>query len=307
MKIKKLLVASIISIMIFSSYLFYAQAAVGNHSGSSKSSSSSSRSSSSSSSSSRSSGSYGGTSTRTSGGSSGIGGLVVLIIIIAGVYYLKSKKVNINNFAEDFAKNMGDAINNNLNNNFNSQNVISKIHEKDPSFSESKFIEWSNEVFITLQQAWTKKDWKIIRPFECESLFRQHQLQLQEYIDQKKVNIVSNICITSSSISSFTSDEQYDYLTVKMSVNMHDYIMDEETKKIIERDPNETYYSNYELVYMRSIGVTTNASTSNMSTTNCPNCGAPTQITSAGECEYCHSVITTGQHDWVLCQLKCNE
>ena len=36
-------------------------------------------------------------------------------------------------------------------------------------------------------------------------------------------------------------------------------------------------------------------------TTNCPNCGAPTEITSSGRCQYCgHSVITTEEHDWVL-------
>ena len=36
--------------------------------------------------------------------------------------------------------------------------------------------------------------------------------------------------------------------------------------------------------------------------TNCPNCGAPTQVTSSGECEYCHSVITNGDFGWVLNQ-----
>ena len=51
---------------------------------------------------------------------------------------------------------------------------------------------------------------------------------------------------------------------------------------------------------IRKKGVKTKEGLSNMSTTNCPNCGAPTQITSAGQCEYCGSVITTGEHDWVL-------
>ena len=37
---------------------------------------------------------------------------------------------------------------------------------------------------------------------------------------------------------------------------------------------------------------------------NCPNCGAPTQITSAGRCEYCGSVITTGEYNWVLSNLE---
>ena len=39
-------------------------------------------------------------------------------------------------------------------------------------------------------------------------------------------------------------------------------------------------------------------------TTNCPNCGAPTKITSAGRCEYCDSIILTGEHGWVLANLE---
>ena len=32
--------------------------------------------------------------------------------------------------------------------------------------------------------------------------------------------------------------------------------------------------------------------TDEIKTTNCPNCGAPTTITSAGQCEYCGSEYT---------------
>ena len=56
----------------------------------------------------------------------------------------------------------------------------------------------------------------------------------------------------------------------------------------------------YLMTFNRKKGVLTKAGTSNKSTTNCPNCGAPTEITSSGQCEYCDSVITTGEHDWVL-------
>ena len=60
----------------------------------------------------------------------------------------------------------------------------------------------------------------------------------------------------------------------------------------------------YIMTFIRTAGVKTSVGTSNKSTTNCPNCGAPTQITSAGQCEYCDSVITTGEHDWVLSDIK---
>ena len=39
-------------------------------------------------------------------------------------------------------------------------------------------------------------------------------------------------------------------------------------------------------------------------TISCPNCGAPTKITSSGKCEYCGSIITTGEHGWVLDKLE---
>ena len=37
---------------------------------------------------------------------------------------------------------------------------------------------------------------------------------------------------------------------------------------------------------------------------NCPNCGAPTNITSSGKCSYCGSVITTKDYGWVLAGLE---
>ena len=40
------------------------------------------------------------------------------------------------------------------------------------------------------------------------------------------------------------------------------------------------------------------------STKFCPYCGAPTEITSSGKCEYCGSVITTGEHSWALSNLE---
>ena len=51
---------------------------------------------------------------------------------------------------------------------------------------------------------------------------------------------------------------------------------------------------------MRKRGVKTDTKLSNLSTVSCPNCGAPLKMTAAGKCEYCESIITTGDHDWVM-------
>ena len=87
---------------------------------------------------------------------------------------------------------------------------------------------------------------------------------------------------------------------------MRDYVTDE-TGKVLESDPNKDWYMEYTMTFNRKVGVKTQAGLSNKSTTNCPNCGAPTTVTSSGKCDYCKSVITTGEHDWVLSDIRSRE
>ena len=47
-------------------------------------------------------------------------------------------------------------------------------------------------------------------------------------------------------------------------------------------------------------GVTPHMSVPSELVPRCPNCGAPLEISSSGVCEYCGSVVTTGQYSWVL-------
>ncbi len=186
----------------------------------------------------------------------------------------------------------------------NTKQVATQIRQIDPMFSEDNFLAWTKEVFIKLQTAWTKKDWSIIRPFESNELFEQHNSQLQEFIERGRTNIVERINVTSATLYSFKQDGDKETLKVTLKAVMRDYIIDDSTKRVLEGNPNVDQYMTYRLTFIRKAGVKTKPGTNSKSTTNCPNCGAPTQITSAGKCEYCGSVITTGEHDWVLSNLE---
>ena len=181
--------------------------------------------------------------------------------------------------------------------------VASQIRETDPEFSAEKFIGWAQEVFMKIQEAWTARDWKPIRPFESETLFNTHKQQLEEYIRLNKINVIEKIGIKHCSLKSFTIDGDKEVLVVLLNAVMRDYVIDADTKKVLESDPNRDWYMKYEMTFNRKTGVKTHPGMSNMSTTNCPNCGAPTEITSAGQCPYCGSIITNGEHDWVLTNL----
>ncbi len=178
--------------------------------------------------------------------------------------------------------------------------VAEEIRSIDPAFSSDKFIGFAREVFMKIQEAWTTKDWRPIRPFESETLFNQHKQQLDEYIRLGKTNVVEKIAIKHCSLHSFRQDGDKEVLTVWLNAVMRDYVIDDATKKVLESDPNRDWYMRYEMVFNRKAGVKTDPGKKGNTITNCPNCGAPTEVTSSGQCAYCGSVITNGEHDWVL-------
>jgi len=185
----------------------------------------------------------------------------------------------------------------------NTASIESAIKNYDSQFSSGKFLGWSEEVFMTIQQAWTSRDWDKIRPFEKEELYRKHQLQLQEYINNGTINVVERINVNQTYLYKYVRDAEYEYLTVYLQARMNDYIIDENTKQVVRGDRDKEYHTKYLLTFMRKTGVVTNPATSNMSTKQCPHCGAPLAITSAGKCEYCDTIVTTGEFDWVLSDL----
>lgn len=178
--------------------------------------------------------------------------------------------------------------------------VTNIIHRFDPYFSSDKFVGFAREVFMKIQEAWTTKDWRPIRPFESEALFNQHKQQLDEYTRLGKTNVVEKIGIKHCSLHEFRQDGDKEVLVVWLNAIMRDYVIDDATKKVLESDPNRDWFMKYEMVFNRKAGLKTEAGKKGTSITNCPNCGAPTEVTSAGQCTYCGSVITNGEHDWVL-------
>ena len=177
-----------------------------------------------------------------------------------------------------------------------------EIRRTDPNFSEEAFLAWANEVFITLNVAWTKQDWKMIRPFESEELFREHSMQLDEYIRNGTVNYLERVAVKDSFIDRYYVDQNKEYIVVKMRTNMIDYVKETETGRILAGSTTQLWEMVHTLTFMRTAGVQTVEHPETLHVTNCPNCGAPTEITSAGECPYCKSVITSGTFNWVLCK-----
>lgn len=186
----------------------------------------------------------------------------------------------------------------------NSTSVFYKIQAVDEFFNEDKFLAWAKNLFVKLQNAWTERNWEEIRTFETEELFEQHSIQLKQYIDKKQINVMDRIAVNYAKLYSFSQDNDKDTLKILLNSSMIDYIKDEVTGNILMGDTQTRRTKTYLMTFIRKKGLKTQESTSDVKTSNCPNCGAPTKVTSSGKCEYCGSIITKGNHDWVLSNIE---
>ena len=229
-------------------------------------------------------------------------GFIVLVIIIIYILVRRKKAKQLGSDAGYINQQVQQQVQNDIVMDY-TESVAAQVRESDPDFSAEKFLGWSQEVFMKIQEAWTTRDWKVIRPFESENLFNAHKQQLDEYIRMNKINVIEKVGIKHCSLKSYTVDGDKEVMVVALNAILRDYVVDATTRNVLESDPNRDWYMKYEMTFNRKVGVKTRPGLSNMSTTNCPNCGAPTEITSSGQCPYCGSVITNGEHDWVLSNL----
>lgn len=233
------------------------------------------------------------------GGNGGTAFFIIIVIII--IIYSKKHTGNVQRPRNMYVPNRANTDNVTKD---RSLQVARQIVAIDPLFSEEKFISFTKELFVKLQNAWTARDWESMRLFETPELFEQHKAQVQGYIDTNRINVMDRIAVNYAYLYTFKQTEEKEILEVVLKSTMKDYIIDATTKELLEGSKTQDRQTLYKLTFERTKGMLTEEETDEVKTTNCPNCGAPTKITSAGKCEYCDSIILTGNHGWVLSNLE---
>lgn len=236
----------------------------------------------------------------SSGGSSGSSSLSTTLML-AGIYlpitifiiYIKHKKPNGKTTSQGGS---GSRFNTDV---IDEQGTINKIIALDPDFSVMSFKQNATELYINLQEAWEAKDWKSIRTFESNSLFNTHRKQLQEYIDQRKTNKLDDQNVHSVELADFYIDGDQEVLIIRLNATCIDYTIDDQTGAVIQGDKTTVYKRSYYLQFIRKAGIKTKTD-HELNLKVCPNCGAEIEVSESGECEYCKSVITSGEYGWVL-------
>lgn len=183
----------------------------------------------------------------------------------------------------------------------NRNNEIQEIiRKKDPNFSADDFVAYSKQVFIDIENAWCARDLASVRPVMHQNLYNTTQKQVEGKIRDKVVPHLESIAINTAYLTSFVRDKDYEYLTVYLNARMIDYQTDETTGNILRGDRTTRWDMRYKMKYVRSTDAKTNDKSEDAHSYNCPNCGAPLEITSSGTCPFCGSVVSTGDYSWIL-------
>lgn len=182
-------------------------------------------------------------------------------------------------------------------------NDVAGLKRRDPAFSESKFLGEVSNLYVRFQDAWSARDLTDVRPHLTEELYAKSDRQIKGYIQRGQTNHVERVSVLSANIVGCTCDSKNDIVTVEILSRICDYVTDDRTGNIIRGDMNRELFMTYRWTFIRTLGKLT-AEDEIVDDKKCPNCGAPLDLNRSAVCEYCGSVVTSGEYGWVVSDIK---
>jgi hypothetical protein len=185
----------------------------------------------------------------------------------------------------------------------NFQNQRAEFERNNPSFSWGHFQARARLIFDELQSAWSTLDWERARPHETDNLFQMHQYWIDVYKRQHLRNVLDQCSVTAMQPVKVTEDAFYNSITLRIGAQGYDYTIDASGRVVSGSKTNLRQWSEY-WTFIRNRQAKPVAARADL---NCPNCGAPLKVNTAGICEFCGGKITSGEFDWVLSRIEQDE
>jgi hypothetical protein len=178
-----------------------------------------------------------------------------------------------------------------------------EFEKNNPTFSWGEFQARARLIFDELQTAWSTLNWERARPHETDNLFQMHQYWIDAYKRQHLRNALDQSRITALQPVKIQEDAFYNSITLRIGAQGFDYTVDERGNVVSGSKSKLRSWSEY-WTFIRSRKAKPMPANANL---NCPNCGAPLRVNSAGVCEFCGGKITSGEFDWVLSRIEQDE
>ncbi len=170
----------------------------------------------------------------------------------------------------------------------------------DPSFDAEELTEHLGNLYVQLQEAWTKKDLEPVRQFMTDKFFNQMKRQLKFLIQQNRTDHTENIAVLDVNLIGWYQLKSYDYIVARLNTRITSYITDDNTGEIVSGSRTREKFMEYEWKLCRRTSTMTENNNENLKINKCPNCGAPIDINSSTKCQYCGTIIISKSVNWTI-------
>ena len=254
------------------------------YSGGSSHSSSSHSSSSHSSSSSRSRSSSYGSSSSSSSGSGSIGELALVVIIVFIIVIVSAIK----------SRNKGGSTNITA---VDDSAVENKIKQFIPDFNKKEFLQNGYDMYVKIQNAWMDFKLDDVKDIITDEIYTMYDSQLTTLEVKGEKNIMKDFVLRNCYLTDVVKQNDTITITTNYSIEFYDYIIEEQSGKVMRGNSNRKIRSTYEMKFRMSLDESDKVD-------KCPNCGAPIEMNSSGICQYCGAKLVSENTKWVLTEKK---
>jgi predicted lipid-binding transport protein (Tim44 family) len=173
---------------------------------------------------------------------------------------------------------------------------FAELQADDPALTAQSIEARLRLVFAEVNAAWTALDLRGARPFVSDGVYAYLTYWTDAYRAQGLRNTVEGARITSLSVVKVERDRHYDAITIRIFGTGRDHTIEDATGKVVggSKSRDRAYSEYWTLVRGAQVRGAARADKS------CPNCGGPLEVNMTGNCNYCGSLVTTGDFDWVL-------
>ena len=129
--------------------------------------------------------------------------------------------------------------------------ITNEIMGKDPEFKSESVLNLARSDLDTIIKAISNREPESLKSILTDKLYQRQTAEINDMKSAGRIKILSDMRVIAMYLHLYRRDKSNEYLTVNLSVDLKDYIVDENSFALIE-GKTDLLTKHYLLTYMRS-------------------------------------------------------
>lgn len=129
--------------------------------------------------------------------------------------------------------------------------VSDEIRLTDESFKRDEFKHFAGQTITAILEAISSRSVHVLRLYETDEQFKEHEKQIHGYAESKQTQHYDDLKLISVELAEYSKKEKDEYLTVRASYSMLDYIL-ADNGEVVEGSRLAKRTRPYKVTFVRS-------------------------------------------------------